>query len=93
MLTLSLKFKLTSVYLAVLRIIHTPDVIKEDTRFVYVGIQHQRKCKFPSEDDPDGTLLANERKTSHGWGYWRPNVALTSLVLKGFQTFIHSGWY
>jgi hypothetical protein len=26
-------------------------------------------------------------------GYWRPNVALTSLVLKGFNTFMHSGWY
>jgi hypothetical protein len=26
-------------------------------------------------------------------GYWRPNVALTSLVLKDFTTFMHSGWY
>jgi hypothetical protein len=43
MLTLSLKFKLTSAYLAVLRILSKPDVIKEYTRFVYVGIQ-QRQC-------------------------------------------------
>jgi hypothetical protein len=41
MLTLSLKFKSTSDYLAVLRIIHKPDVIKEDTRFAYVGIHHR----------------------------------------------------
>jgi hypothetical protein len=41
MLTLSLKFKLTSDYLAVLRILHTPDVIKEDTRFAYAGIQQR----------------------------------------------------
>jgi hypothetical protein len=26
-------------------------------------------------------------------GYWIPNVALTSLVLKGFPTFMHYGWY
>jgi hypothetical protein len=26
-------------------------------------------------------------------GYWSPNVALTSLVLKRFPTFMHSGWY
>jgi hypothetical protein len=26
-------------------------------------------------------------------GYWRPNVALTILFLKGFPTFMHSGWY
>jgi hypothetical protein len=26
-------------------------------------------------------------------GYWSPNVALTSLVLKDFPTFMHSGWY
>jgi hypothetical protein len=26
-------------------------------------------------------------------GYWSPNVALTSPVLKGVPTFMHSGWY
>jgi hypothetical protein len=26
-------------------------------------------------------------------GYWIPNVALTSIVLKGFPIFMHSGWY
>jgi hypothetical protein len=26
-------------------------------------------------------------------GYWSPNVALTSLVFKGFPTCMHSGWY
>jgi hypothetical protein len=40
MLTLSLKLKLTSDDLAVLRILPETDVINEDTRFLYVGIQH-----------------------------------------------------
>jgi hypothetical protein len=42
MLTHSLKFKLTSDYLAVLRILHKVDVIKEDSRFAYVGIQQSQ---------------------------------------------------
>jgi hypothetical protein len=46
MLTLSLKFKLTSDYLSVLIIINKLDAIKEDTRFAYVGMQQFSKREY-----------------------------------------------
>jgi hypothetical protein len=41
------------------------------------------------------TVLASQMKGKRAMagGYWRPNLALTSLVLKGFTTVMHSGWY
>jgi hypothetical protein len=52
MLTLSLKFKLTSDYLAVLITSHKVDVIKEDTRFVYVGIKHFSERVYRTLNQP-----------------------------------------